>query len=152
MKKIEKIIYMWEELMDVKLNNGFTEFKFDINRIVNKESEEWCSMQISVKNEFFNYKNEGELLLFNEVEEIKNYLEQLLNGKLEEEEQLDFTEPDLELNLYPSDNVEYILLDIKFNLIEQGELSADYYNLCLDKKEIDELYSYLKEWIDENKK
>lgn len=138
--------------MDVKLNNGFTEFKFDINRIVNKESEEWCSMQISVKNEFFNYKNEGELLLFNEVEEIKNYLEQLLNGKLEEEEQLDFTEPDLELNLYPSDNVEYILLDIKFNLIEQGELSADYYNLCLDKKEIDELYSYLKEWIDENKK
>ena len=26
--------------MDVKLNNGFTEFKFDINRIVNKESEE----------------------------------------------------------------------------------------------------------------
>ena len=138
--------------MDVKLNNGFTEFKFDINRIVNKESEEWCSMQISVKNEFFNYKNEGELLLFNEVEEIKNYLEQLLNGKLEEEEQLDFTEPDLELNLYPSDNVEYILLDIKFNLIEQGELSADYYNLCLDNKEIDELYSYLKEWIDENKK
>ncbi len=138
--------------MDVKLNNGFTEFKFDINRIVNKESEEWCSMQISVKNEFFNYKNEGELLLFSEVEEIKNYLEQLLNGKLEEEEQLDFTEPDLELNLYPSDNVEYILLDIKFNLIEQGELSADYYNLCLDKKEIDELYSYLKEWIDENKK
>lgn len=138
--------------MDVKLNNGFTEFKFDINRIINKESEEWCSMQISVKNEFFNYKNEGELLLFSEVEEIKNYLEQLLNGKLEEEEQLDFTEPDLELNLYPSDNVEYILLDIKFNLIEQGELSADYYNLCLDKKEIDELYSYLKEWIDENKK
>ena len=138
--------------MDVKLNNGFTEFKFDINRIVNKESEEWCSMQISVKNEFFNDKNEGELLLFSEVEEIKNYLEQLLNGKLEEEEQLDFTEPDLELNLYPSDNVEYILLDIKFNLIEQGELSADYYNLCLDKKEIDELYSYLKEWIDENKK
>lgn len=138
--------------MDVKLNNGFTEFKFDINRIVNKESEEWCSMQISVKNEFFNYKNEGELLLFSEVEEIKNYLEQLLNGKLEEEEQLDFTEPDLELNLYPSDNVEYILLDIKFNLIEQGELSADYYNLCLDKKEIDELYSYLKEWIDKNKK
>ena len=138
--------------MDVKLNNGFTEFKFDINRIVNKESAEWCSMQISVKNEFFNYKNEGELLLFSEVEEIKNYLEQLLNGKLEEEEQLDFTEPDLELNLYPSDNVEYILLDIKFNLIEQGELSADYYNLCLDKKEIDELYSYLKEWIDENKK
>ena len=138
--------------MDVKLNNGFTEFKFDINRIVNKESEDWCSMQISVKNEFFNYKNEGELLLFSEVEEIKNYLEQLLNGKLEEEEQLDFTEPDLELNLYPSDNVEYILLDIKFNLIEQGELSADYYNLCLDKKEIDELYSYLKEWIDENKK
>ena len=138
--------------MDVKLNNGFTEFKFDINRIVNKESEEWCSMQISVKNEFFNYKNEGKLLLFSEVEEIKNYLEQLLNGKLEEEEQLDFTEPDLELNLYPSDNVEYILLDIKFNLIEQGELSADYYNLCLDKKEIDELYSYLKEWIDENKK
>lgn len=138
--------------MDVKLNNGFTEFKFDINRIVNKESEEWCSMQISVKNEFFNYKNEGELLLFSEVEEIKNYLEQLLNGKLEEEEQLDFTEPDLELNLYPSDNVEYILLDIKCNLIEQGELSADYYNLCLDKKEIDELYSYLKEWIDENKK
>ena len=138
--------------MDVKLNNGFTEFKFDINRIVNKESEEWCSMQISVKNEFFNYKNEGELLLFSEVEEIKNYLEQLLNGKLEEEEQLDFTEPDLELNLYPSDNVEYILLDIKFNLIEQGELSADYYNLCLDKKEIDELYSYLKEGIDENKK
>ena len=138
--------------MDVKLNNGFTEFKFDINRIVNKESEEWCSMQISVKNEFFNYKNEGELLLFSEVEEIKNYLEQLLNGKLEEEEQLDFPEPDLELNLYPSDNVEYILLDIKFNLIEQGELSADYYNLCLDKKEIDELYSYLKEWIDENKK
>ena len=152
MKKIEKITYMWEGLMDVKLNNGFTEFKFDINRIVNKESEEWCSMQISVKNEFFNYKNEGELLLFSEVEEIKNYLEQLLNGKLEEEEQLDFTEPDLELNLYPSDNVEYILLDIKFNLIEQGELSADYDNLCLDKKEIDELYSYLKEWIDENKK
>ena len=138
--------------MDVKLNNGFTEFKFDINSIVNKESEEWCSMQISVKNEFFNYKNEGELLLFSEVEEIKNYLEQLLNGKLEEEEQLDFTEPDLELNLYPSDNVEYILLDIKFNLIEKGELSADYYNLCLDKKEIDELYSDLKEWIDENKK
>ena len=29
---------VWEELMDVKLNNGFTEFKFDINRIVNKES------------------------------------------------------------------------------------------------------------------
>ena len=72
--------------------------------------------------------------------------------RIVEEEQLDFTEPDLELNLYPSDNVEYILLDIKFNLIEQGELSADYYNLCLDKKEIDELYSYLKEWIDENKK
>ncbi len=138
--------------MDVKLNNGFTEFKFDINRIVNKESEEWCNMQISVKNEFFNYKNEGELLLFSEVEEIKNYLEQLLNGKLEEEEQLDFTEPDLELNLYPSDNVEYILLDIKFNLIEQGELSADYYNLCLDKKEIEEFYNYLKEWLDETKK
>lgn len=138
--------------MDVKLNNGFTEFKFDINRIVNKESEEWCNMQISVKNEFFNYKNEGELLLFSEVEEIKNYLEQLLNGKLEEEEQLDFTEPDLELNLYPSDNVEYILLDIKFNLIEQGELSADYYNLCLDKKEIEDFYNYLKEWLDETKK
>ena len=68
--------------MDVKLNNGFTEFKFDINRIVNKESEEWCSMQISVKNEFFNYKNEGELLLFSEVEEIKNYLETFLFQEL----------------------------------------------------------------------
>lgn len=72
----------------------------------------------------------------------------LLKVKIAEEEYIDFIEPDLEVILHPAkQSFSKDTIDIRINLLQNGALSADFYNLCIGRKEIKQLLIYLNEVI-----
>ncbi len=134
--------------------DNYTDFELDIDRTHKDEANEddrWCKVSLRVKNKVLDYKiEEKEIFLEYEIENLAEKLGELLDGKLEEDEQVEFFQPDLEFLLYPSEDVEESIVDIRLNIIQDGVLSADYYNLCILKEDIEKIYQYLRSVIGEN--
>ncbi len=121
--------------------DDYTDFYIKIIR-KNKDKQDpddrWCDVSIYIKNHYFKYNNSGELLLEDEVINLKENFEKLINNELKEEKYISFIEPDLEFKLYTNGFV-----DLKVNLFEDGALSPNYYNLCLNREEIRKICDYI---------
>lgn len=134
--------------MYLKIDN-YTIFELRIQRTHQFEKEwdnKWCEVSLKIENEYFKYKtSNNELLLEADIEYLIKEFNKLLNGKLKEKEEIEFIEPDLEFILYPFKTKEDVLVDFRIHLFQDGVLSADFYNLCLDRKEIKQIVYYLNE-------
>lgn len=132
--------------MYLKIDN-YTDFELNINKAnQNAKSwdDKWCEVTLRIENEYFKYKTtDNELLLEAEIETLIVELNKLLRGELVEHKHIDFLEPDLEFTLIPIHSNNSGLVEIKINLFQNGALSADYYNLCIDTEEIENLLIYL---------
>lgn len=136
--------------MYLKIDN-FTELIMKIKRTHKEEKnwdDKWCEVTLEIKNEYFNYKTfNNELLLESEIEILIKEFNKLVNGKLLKNETIEFIEPDLVFILEPSEKAKNGLVDMRVNLFQDGALSADYYNLCLDIEEVKQIMGYLNNVI-----
>ena len=62
----------------------------------------WTDDHISISSQYINYEINGESLECFEVEQLKNNIKTLLDGKKPENTEVEFIEPDLEFKFYPS--------------------------------------------------
>lgn len=121
----------------------------------------WCKVNLTVKSHLFNYKKiDEELITFDELKELHKSLDNLLNDRLKEPEFVSFTEPDLELHLFPKFNVKenenllYVkecneIMDIEADLIlnlQYADMvySGEKYICPLDRDEITKLKDYIE--------
>ena len=125
--------------LNIKIDN-YTDFYLKIERKYSDRQDEydkWCNVTISISNNYINYNNSGELLLECEINTIIKYLKLFLEDGITEKEEVSFIEPDIEFILYNE------LVDLKINLFENGALSADYFVICLNREEINQVLNYL---------
>lgn len=132
--------------MYLKIDN-YTDFEININRTHKKDKnpdDRWCEVSLRTENDYFKYRTvNNELLLESDIEYLIKQLYKLLNGQIKEDEYIDFIEPDLEFILHPAKlSYEEETIDIRINLFQNGVLSADFYNLCLDREELEQLLIY----------
>ena len=137
--------------MYLKIDN-YTNFELDINRTNKKEKEpmsRWCEVSLKIENEYFKYKKiNSEILMESDIEYLIKEFDKLLKGKIKEDEYIDFIEPDLEFILRPVKQIyKEETVDIRINLLQNGALSADFYNLCIGRQEIEQILIYLNEIV-----
>lgn len=135
--------------MHLKIDN-YTDFELNINKTNKKETDpidRWCEVSLKIENEYFKYKtNNSEILIESDIEYLIKEFDKLLRGKIKEDEYIDFIEPDLEFILRPAKQIyEEETIDIRINLFQNGALSADFYNLCIGRQEIEQILIYLNE-------
>jgi len=153
--------------LNIQMNS--TSIEFAVARLGSglEEKDEdycWCKVSLTVKSHLFNYKKtDEEIITFYELKELYKSLDNLLNDRLQEPEFVDFTEPDLELYLFPqlyvreNDNVIYVkegyeFVDIEAELIINLQdidmiYRGEKYIYPLDRKEIVSLKDYLEKTI-----
>lgn len=143
----------------IKMNVDDTYFEFGIfNYVLGQNNEDnWVGIKINVHNKNFNYFKKSELMTSTEVKYLLKRLEQLLDGKLKEEETIGFYEPDLEFTLYPKNNLrdtgkyayieEYeqdIDMNFTINLTDrEGTYIGQKYVIIFDRKEIEKIVEYM---------
>lgn len=129
-----------------------------------KSDEQWCNIDLALHgNNWLNYKVSSDILLACEVEEIRNRIFDLLEDKIQAEEELDFIEPDLTFVLYPKkdlrEDIKYTYIapgheildinaDLRVHLWNDG-LTANYLSLCFDRDDLQKLLIYLQLVTDE---
>ena len=88
--------------------------------------DEWCKVDLAVKaGDWLNYHVEAsEMLLAMEVETLKDAIDDLLNDRLEQPNELGFIEPDIEFELYPKEDLRN---NSRFLYIAPGNEIADIY-------------------------
>lgn len=144
----------------IKMNVDDTYFEFGIFNYVHGQNNEdnWVGIKINVHNKNFNYFKKAELMTSAEVKYLLKRLEQLLDGKLKEEETIRFYEPDLEFTLYPKNDLcdtgkyayiqeEYeqdIDMEFTINLTDrEGTYIGQKYVIIFDRKEIEKIVEYM---------
>lgn len=109
--------------------------------------EAWCNVEACLQNGYLNYHFGSEILLCAEIDTLEKYLSDLLNDKMTERTIMECLEPDFEFICEPkhtnSGCPDNILLVVVINLWEQGYMTANSIHLTLDKKEIQQLHTYL---------
>lgn len=96
-----------------------------------------------------NYDIHCECMLCTEVEWLYNKLGELQDGLLINDTEISFIEPDFEYVLYPNSNRD-CYMDWKFNLWNDGILTANSFTIVFDAAEIGRLREYLDKVISEN--
>jgi hypothetical protein len=128
--------------------DDYTKLELNIERTHTEEENEedrLCAVTLKVKNPVLDYKIiNKEILTENEIMNLIDKMKKLLEGKLDDSEHIEFNEPDIEIVLYPSEEVEESIADIRLNILQNEVLSADYYNLCILKNDIEMIYNYLR--------
>lgn len=154
----------WDEADtdSIRMNIDGTYFEFGIENYIISKSDDinWANIKIQVYNSYFNYYRNSELLACSEIGTILEKLELLLDDKLEKQTKLDFYEPDLEIELYPTLNLketgeyEYIkegheiqdiYMELSINLTDRdGAYTGQRYIMDFNRKEIESIISYIK--------
>ena len=124
---------------------------------------QWCKRDFSFSSgNWLNYhKEDDEVLLSCEVEELEHSLTNLLNDKLEGVKEISFIEPDFEFILIPKQDLRNnsnflyiapgheiadIFMEIRVYFWNDG-LTANYLSITLDRDEIAEFKKYLSSVI-----
>lgn len=149
----------------IRMNINDTYFEFGIlNYREGKDNDDnWNEIKINVHNSNFKYFKKSELMTSVEVEKILEMLEKLLNGELEEKEEIGFYEPDLEFYLYPKINlwntgkyayikegreIQDIYMELNINLTDRsGEYTGQRYVMIFNREEIEKITKYIKNVI-----
>ena len=149
--------------MQLKLNLEGIDLIIGISNYVHSttwDDDLWTDDYVSISGQYINYEINGESLECFEVERLKNDLKTLLDGKKPENTEIEFIEPDLEINFYPShtlrvgeDGYDYIApghefvdcsVELVINLFLKGALSGHSIRLSLDRGDIEKIYNYLR--------
>ena len=126
----------------------------------------WCKCDFMFKSgEWLNYhKEDDEVFLSSEVENLKEYLTKLLNGELSEVYKFDCMEPDFIFTLYPETDkrndpkyvyiqpgfeIEDIHMEWKIYFWSDG-LTDNFLTVTLNRIDIIELRDYLSSIISKN--
>ena len=112
----------------------------------------WCNCDFMFNSgDWLNYhKEDDEILLCSEIEELETILTMLINGEIKEEKEINFIEPDFVFNLYPIKDDQNAVLDI---LLEwkvyfwHGGLTDNHLSITLDRDEIIKLRDYFSDII-----
>ena len=110
----------------------------------NSNDNEWAKTSLFLKfQNIINYELDNkEMLLCSEIDELRDCLYKLINNEYSEIEELEFEEPDLEFNLYPSNEILDISMDLQINLWDNG-LTCNNISTTFSKTDIEALYYYL---------
>ena len=130
----------------LKINN------YNPSNIENLYSD-WCKCDFMFNSgDWLNYHKENdEIFLCCEVEELEATLTMLLNGELAEDKEISFIEPDFTfyINTTKSDQItEPYWIDWQIHFWHEG-LTANYLSVTLDKEDIIMLRDYLSKIIKE---
>ncbi len=111
----------------------------------------WYDVSLNIKNKYFTYNETRECLLESELWEIYNNIDKCLNNKMNENKNLSFIEPDLEIELSKSNDENHIhLCDFKVFINLEGVAGCDYYSFTLDDEDMIRFKDYIKNVL-ENK-
>ena len=108
----------------------------------------WCNCDFMFTSDnWLNYHKENdEILLCSEIEELESTLTMLLNSEINEDREISFIEPDFVFNISPIKNIQNLVLDImtewKVYFWHDG-LTANYLSITLNRDEIQNLRDYL---------
>lgn len=121
--------------------------------------DQWCQVDLSLySHNWLNYQISSSILLSCEVEEIRNKVSDLLEDKIQTEEELEFIEPDLTFILTPKKDLRkdprytyvapgYEIVDVDAVLhvhLWNSGLTANYLSLCFNRNDLERLVTYLR--------
>ena len=128
--------------------------KINNYRHSNKENWDslWCNCDFMFNSgDWLNYHRENnEIILCSEIEELESTFTMLLNGEIVEDKEITLLEPDFVFQLYPQKASSNIISDILVDwrvYFWHGELTANYLSVTLDREEIIMLRDYLSNVI-----
>lgn len=119
----------------------------------------WTDEELTLKSEYINYKAEGELLMFTEVEYLEEVLGALIDGTLSDDARVAFAEPDIEFDLRIAKRLYdipgkviyrkgYEDVDIDADLIInfwcKDGLGGNSFSMALDREDIFAVHKYLQ--------
>ena len=126
----------------------------------------WCKCDFMFKSgEWLNYhKEDDEVFLSSEVENLKEYLTKLLNGELSEVYEFECMEPDFIFTLYPEtdkrNDPKYVYIQPGFEIEDihmewkvyfwSDGLTDNFLTVTLNRSDIIELRDYLSSIISKN--
>lgn len=111
------------------------------------EKHEWCTCTFRVQSDFISYDLvDDETLEAADIDYLANNLKKLLTGELTEHEEISFTEPFIEFDLWPGTKEYEATADWKFILWEGPHqvFTGNYFSLQLDENDIRKLIEYLE--------
>ncbi len=128
--------------------------KINNYRHSNKENWDslWCNCDFMFNSgDWLNYHRENdEIFLCSEIEELESVFTMLLNGEISEDKEISFIEPDFVFNIYPikdiQNSVSDILIEWRVYFWHEG-LTDNYLSITLDRDEIIKLRDYLSSII-----
>ena len=128
--------------------------KINNYRHSNKENWDslWCNCDFMFNSgDWLNYHRENdEIFLCSEIEELESVFTMLLNGEISEDKEISFIEPDFVFNIYPikdiQNSVSDVLIEWKIYFWHEG-LTDNYLSITLDRDEIIKLRDYLSSII-----
>lgn len=150
--------------MRLRLNISDVDFQLKINNWKKACSEDewddnWCNVELSLKSSYLNYNPSGELLLSYEVLHLMDLLRALINESLDDDCEVKFIEPDLEIDLHIAKRLfdtpgkiafknGYMDVDISANIIinfwcSEG-LGGNSLKMTILREEIEAIYTYLR--------
>lgn len=109
----------------------------------------WCKCDFRFNSrDWLNYHRENdEIILCSEVEELESTFTMLLNGDIVEDKEITLIEPDFVFQLYPSkDSISDILIDWRVYFWHEG-LTDNHLSVTLDREEITMLRDYFSRII-----
>lgn len=147
--------------MKIRMNIDGVLFELNITdyrKSVNKdELDEWSKTDLLLKSRYLSYHiDNDEILLVDEIEEIRDNLKLLLDGKMDEKTEMSFIEPDISLVLFPNKNIInplfarlrgkdpfYVQLEMKVNIWDEVQ-TGNSFSMILDRQNIENLKTYLE--------
>ena len=158
----------FEDEDTLNINIEDTYFKFGVsNYLQGKDNDDnWTKIKLIIKNRYFNYYKNSELMTSAELERLLSMLERLLEGKINKKEEIEFYEPDLTFKLYPKLNlwktgkfayikkgyeIQDIYMELHIHLQDNnGAYIGQEYIITFDREEIEKIDVYIKSKIQRN--
>lgn len=152
----------FEDEDTLNINIEDTYFKFGVlNYLQGKNNDDnWTKIKLIIKNRYFNYYKNSELMTSAELERLLSMLERLLDGKINKKEIIEFYEPDLTFELYPKLNlwktgkftyikkgheIQDIYMELHIHLQDNdGTYIGQEYIITFDREEIEKIKEYIK--------
>ena len=144
------------DLVGIKLALAITGYQKNSDATLD---EHWCNVELSLRmGDTINYRNKGEFLHSEEIEELRDAIGQLLSDEIKADCVLRFIEPDIEFELSPKSDIRDnpsvlyikpgvdpfidISMDMRVYIYHEG-YTANYLSVAFDREDIKQLWEYL---------